>query len=114
VTTSESQDAGATPTTDASPGLFVGPVPGRAAPLAPGAMASPFQTVAWRAPGTNRFDGRPANDFLIRAEAIAPQRLHRRTEAHPVATTPAGWFTFTIGACIAATLGALLGILMAT
>ena len=65
-----------------------------------------WQTAAWRAPGTTRFDSRPANDFLARADAIAPRTLD---------TAPAGseplprWIGVVMGGLIAALLGALLG-----
>jgi len=70
-----------------------------------------YQTVAWRAPTATRFDGRPANDVLARAEAVVPFRTWK-APSQGQSNEPAGWFTFAVGACIAALLGALLGGLM--
>lgn len=65
-----------------------------------------YQTAAWRAPAANRFDSRPANDFLSRAEVIAPT-THG---VEPVAAEPMpGWIVVVIGGVIAALLGVLLG-----
>lgn len=78
-------------------------------PVRPATVRDPLmarQTAAWRAPGATRFDSRPANDFLARADAIAPRTLY---------TAPAGseplprWIVVAIGGLIAALLGALLG-----
>ena len=69
-----------------------------------------WQTAAWRAPGATRFDGRPANDFLARADAIAPHTL----SAPPIQAEPLPrWITVVAGAAIAAGLGALLGAMLA-
>ncbi|WP_309628281.1 hypothetical protein [Brevundimonas sp.] len=68
-----------------------------------------YQTAAWRAPSATRFDSRPANDFLSRAEAIAPRTY---------AVQPAEgeelprWLIVAIGAVVAALMGALLGGMM--
>lgn len=78
-------------------------------PLRPGAIrdaVSAYQTAAWRAPAATRFDSRPANDFLARAEAIAPHIV----SAEPVQMEPMPrWIVIAIGAVAAALLGALLG-----
>lgn len=78
-------------------------------PIRPGAIrdaVSAYQTAAWRAPAATRFDSRPANDFLARAEAIAPQTV----SAEPVQMEPMPrWIVIAIGAVVAALLGALLG-----
>ena len=64
-----------------------------------------YQTAAWRAPGQTRFDSRPANDFLSRAEVIAPAY-----RAEPVAAEPMpGWIVVVVGGVVAALLGVLLG-----
>ena len=68
-----------------------------------------YQTAAWRAPGATRFDSRPANDFLSRAEAIAP----RTFAARPAGMEPMPrWVVVAVGAMVAALLGALLGGMM--
>ncbi|AQR62886.1 hypothetical protein BZG35_15405 [Brevundimonas sp. LM2] len=95
------------------PDVFSGSVPPAAASFPPSAAARAYRTVAWRAPTPTRFDGRPANDFLARAEAVAPLRVWRAPPPRDEAT-PAGWLTFGVGAVIAAVLGALVGGLMAT
>lgn len=70
-----------------------------------------YQAAAWRAPAATRFDSRPANDiaandFLARADAIAPRTI----SAEPVAAEPMPrWLIVAIGAGIAALMGALLG-----
>ncbi len=78
-------------------------------PVRPTAVRDPlaaWQTAAWRAPGTTRFDSRPANDFLARADAIAPRTL----SAAPAESEPLPrWIIVAIGCVIAALLGALLG-----
>jgi len=78
-------------------------------PVRPSAMRDPlaaYQIAAWRAPGTTRFDSRPANDFLARADAIAPLTLY----AAPVDSEPLPrWILVVVGGVIAALLGALLG-----
>ena len=68
-----------------------------------------YQTAAWRAPGVTRFDSRPANDFLARAEAIAPRTFAAApSEMEPLPR----WVVVAIGAVVAALLGALLGGMM--
>lgn len=70
---------------------------------------SAYQTAAWRAPGVTRFDSRPANDFLARAEAIAP----RTFAAQPVEMEPLPrWVVIAVGSVVAALLGGLLGGMM--
>ena len=65
-----------------------------------------YQTAAWRAPAATRFDSRPANDFLSRAEVIAPTTYG----VEPVDAEPMpGWIVVVIGGLIAALLGVLLG-----
>ena len=65
-----------------------------------------YQTAAWRAPGATRFDSRPANDFLSRADAIAPTTYG----VEPAAAEPMpGWIVVVIGGLVAALLGVLLG-----
>ena len=65
-----------------------------------------YQTAAWRAPGATRFDSRPANDFLSRADAVAPTTHGvESVEAEPMP----GWIIVAIGGVIAALLGMLLG-----
>jgi hypothetical protein len=73
-----------------------------------------YQTAAWRAPAATRFDGRPANDvltndFLSRADAIAPT-----TYGVPPAELEdmPRWIVVAIGCVVAALLGALLGGMM--
>ena len=92
----------------ARPGVFSGPLPTPVPPPSARTLTEAHQTAAWRAPAATRFDGRPANDVLARAEAIRPTRIYRASP-RPVLNVPAGWFTFTVGACVAALLGALLG-----
>lgn len=68
-----------------------------------------YQTAAWRTPATTRFDSRPANDFLSRADAIAPATYSvqpAETEEMP------RWIIVAIGCVVAALLGALLGGMM--
>jgi hypothetical protein len=65
-----------------------------------------YQVAAWRAPGTTRFDSRPANDFLARADAIAPRTL---SVVPPKPRPVSRWIIVAIGAGVAALLGALLG-----
>ena len=68
-----------------------------------------WQTAAWRAPAATRFDSRPANDFLSRADAIAPHTYDVQsgeTEELP------RWVIVAIGCVVAALLGALLGGMM--
>ncbi len=78
----------------------------------PGAVrdaVTAWQTAAWRAPSATRFDSRPANDFLSRADAIAPRTYDVRpgeTEELP------RWIVIAIGCVVAALLGALLGGMM--
>jgi hypothetical protein len=78
-------------------------------PMRPNAVRdalTAYQAAAWRAPGATRFDGRPANDFLARADAVAPHTLSvEPLEMEPVPR----WIVIAIGAVIAALLGALLG-----
>ena len=73
-----------------------------------------YQTAAWRAPGQTRFDSRPANDirpndFLSRAEAIAPATY--AVQPAELEELPR-WIVIAIGAVVAALLGALLGGMM--
>ena len=69
-----------------------------------------WQTAAWRAPEATRFDARPANDFLARADAIAPRTL----SARPVEVEPLPrWVVVAAGAVVSALLGAFLGNLLA-
>ena len=68
-----------------------------------------WQTAAWRAPGQTRFDSRPANDFLSRADAIAPTTYG--AQPAEVEDMPR-WLIVAIGAVVAALLGALLGGMM--
>ncbi len=78
----------------------------------PGAVQdalSAYQTAAWRAPGQTRFDSRPANDFLSRAEVIAPRTYS--VEPAGVEEMPR-WILVAIGAVVAALMGALLGGMM--
>ena len=68
-----------------------------------------YQTAAWRAPSVTRFDSRPANDFLARAEVITP----RAYVAQPAETDEAPrWIVIAVGALVAALMGALLGGMM--
>jgi|GEM_PF-2485174 len=68
-----------------------------------------YQTAAWRAPGATRFDSRPANDFLSRAEVIAPTTY--AVQPAEIEEMPR-WMVVAIGAVVAALLGALLGGMM--
>ncbi len=68
-----------------------------------------YQTAAWRAPGVTRFDSRPANDFLSRADAVAPTTFG--VQPAEVADMPR-WLIVAIGAVVAALLGALVGGMM--
>ncbi|CAL1692760.1 hypothetical protein MMB232_02942 [Brevundimonas subvibrioides] len=108
MTISEGPSEDATPTRDAFPGVFSGPLHTPAPPPSARTVTEAYQTAAWRAPAATRFDGRPANDFLVRAEAILPTRIYRAAPP-PTPDAPAGWFTFLVGACVAAVMGALLG-----
>ena len=78
----------------------------------PGAVRdalSAYQTAAWRAPAATRFDSRPANDFLSRAEVIAPTTYGvQPAEMEPLPR----WIVVAIGCVVAALLGALLGGMM--
>ncbi len=94
--------------------LIMTPTDGQRPPLRPGAIrdaVSAYQAAAWRAPAATRFDSRPANDvatndFLARADAIAPLTL----SAAPVPMEPLPrWMIVALGAVVAALLGALLG-----
>ena len=67
-----------------------------------------YQTAAWRAPAATRFDSRPANDFLSRADAIAPTTYGVEPEVEALPR----WIVVVIGAVVAALLGALLGGMM--
>jgi len=93
------------------PDVFTGPVSDTGAAF--GGPATPLraQTSAWRSPTATRFDGRPANDFLARAEALVPMRIYRAVVA-PAGPSDAGWTTFLVGAVIAGLLGGLVGGLM--
>lgn len=78
----------------------------------PGAVQdalSAYQTAAWRAPGQTRFDSRPANDFLSRAEVIAPRTY---SVEPPVMEEMPRWVVVAVGAVVAALMGALLGGMM--
>ena len=70
--------------------------------------AAAYQTVAWRAPAAHRFDGRPANDFVARADAVVMRDPRGQVPAEPMPR----WLIFAIGAIVAAVLGALLGAMM--
>ena len=83
-----------TPTDDP----IVRPAP-RTPPVVPG------EPVAWRAPAATRFDGRPANDFLARADRIAPMTSRIQPEVEDLPR----WVIFVIGAVVAALMGGLLG-----
>ncbi len=91
--------------------LIVTQTPGNR--MRPGAVRdglNAYQAAAWRAPSATRFDSRPANDFLARAETIAP----RTRSADPAQMEPLPrWIVVAAGAVIAALLGALLGGAMA-
>lgn len=81
-------------------------------PTRPGAVRdalSAYQTAAWRAPAATRFDSRPANDFLSRAEIIAPTTYS--VQPAEMEDMP-GWIVVAIGCVVAALLGALLGGMM--
>ena len=72
-----------------------------------------YQAAAWRAPGQTRFDSRPANDFLARAETIAP-RTFAIQPAQPAEMEPLPrWVIVALGAVFAALMGALLGGMLA-
>lgn len=69
-----------------------------------------YQAAAWRAPAATRFDSRPANDFvandfLSRADAIAPQSTPAPVQMEPMPR----WLVVAVGGVIAAIMGALLG-----
>lgn len=79
----------------------------------PGAVrdaVTAYQTAAWRAPAATRFDSRPANDFLSRAEVIAPTTYN--VQPAQMEEMPR-WIVIAIGAVVAALMGALLGGMMA-
>ena len=59
--------------------------------------ADAFGTVTWRAPSTNRFDGRPASDAAARDPSLT------ETSKAPL------WLSVAAGAVAAAAMGALLG-----
>ncbi len=63
------------------------------------------EAVAWRAPASPRFDGRPANDWT---SAVQAQLARPVTEAGAVEEIPR-WVILLGGAFVAAILGALLG-----
>ena len=78
----------------------------------PGAVrdaVTAYQTAAWRAPGATRFDSHPANDFLSRAEVIAPTTYS--VQPAEMEEMPR-WIIVAIGCLVAALLGALLGGMM--
>lgn len=78
----------------------------------PGAVrdaVTAWQTAAWRAPGATRFDSRPANDFLSRADAIVP--VTYRVQPAERVDLPR-WIVVVVGAVVAALMGALLGAMM--
>ncbi len=74
-----------------------------------------YQAAAWRAPAATRFDSRPANDafsrdfgandFLSRADLIAPQSTPGPVQMEPMPR----WLVVAIGGVISAIMGALLG-----
>lgn len=69
-----------------------------------------YQAAAWRAPAATRFDSRPANDFatndfLSRADLIAPQATPAPVQMEPMPR----WLVVAIGGVISAIMGALLG-----
>ena len=110
MTISEGSSEDAVPVEIAHPGVFSGPLNTPAPPPSARTATEAYQTAAWRAPAASRFDGRPANDFLARAEAILPTRIYRAAPlVTPESNGPAGWITFLVGACVAALLGALVG-----
>jgi hypothetical protein len=89
-----------------------GHIPSRSGPMVPPAVrdaVSAYQVAAWRAPAATRFDSRPANDFLARADAISPRTL--TTEPASMEPMPR-WLIVAIGAGVAALLGALLGAML--
>ena len=108
MTISEGSSEDAAPVEIAHSGVFSGPLNTPAPPPTARTVTEAYQTAAWRAPPATRFDGRPANDFLARAEAILPMRIYAAPPS-PAANGPAGWLTFAIGAVVAAVLGALVG-----
>ena len=69
-----------------------------------------YQTAAWRTPGVSRFDSRPANDFLSRAEAVTPRTF--AVEPAMARRCRAGWSSPS-ARVIAALMGALLGGMLA-
>ncbi len=75
-------------------------------PTAARDAVSAYQAAAWRAPAATRFDSRPANDFLARADAVAPRAMV--ADAAPMEPMPR-WLIIAIGGVVAAILGALLG-----
>lgn len=66
-----------------------------------------YEAAAWRAPAATRFDGRPANDFLTRAEAMIEAREPTVMEPMP------RWLIVAIGCVVAALMGMLLGGMLA-
>ena len=71
-----------------------------------------YQTAAWRAPGTTRFDSRPANDvrandFLARAEAIAPRTFG--AEPGEMEELPR-WIVIAVAALMGALLGGMMSL----
>ncbi len=74
-----------------------------------------YQAAAWRAPAATRFDSRPANDafvrdiaandFLSRAETLAPQTTPSPVQMEPMPR----WLVVAVGGVISAIMGALLG-----
>lgn len=110
VTTPEGPNEDATPVEIAHPGVFSGPLHMPAPQPSARTVTEAYQTAAWRAPAATRFDGRPANDFLTRAEAFVPVRTYAAPASQAsIEKGPAGWLTFAVGACVAALLGALVG-----
>jgi hypothetical protein len=79
-------------------------------PLGARTAIEAYQAAAWRAPAATRFDSRPANDFaandfLSRADLIAPQATPGPVQMEPMPR----WLVVAIGGIIAAIMGALLG-----
>ncbi len=79
-------------------------------PLGARAAIDAYQAAAWRAPAATRFDSRPANDFaandfLSRAQTIAPQATPTPVQMEPMPR----WLIVSVGGVIAAVMGALLG-----
>ena len=63
------------------------------------------ETVAYRAPSSQRFDGRPANDWAAAFQAQVARAVTETPESEEIPR----WVILLGGAFIAAILGALLG-----